>query len=102
MLESVASGCTASEAGIGGSTESSYRCCGTKGSTEAAAFELAWVLLAEMTGLEGSGVVADEVPEEEGEVDENPLTSNPLSEGAFEDEELDGVEAIILQRIEGD
>lgn len=54
---------------------------------------------AEMTGLDGSGVVADEDPVEPGVDDMKPPTSAPRSEGAFEDDELDGVEAIILIRM---
>ena len=49
-----------------------------------------------MVGLDGSGVVADV---EVGDELEKPPMSAPRSDGAFEDDELEGVEAIILIRL---
>lgn len=50
-------------------------------------------------GLEGSGVVADDEPEDTGEDDEKPLTSSPFSEGDFDDDdELDIVGALRVGR----
>lgn len=86
MLESLDSGLVLSDTGMAGRRESSYSVRGWKGST---------TFLAAKVGLDGSGVVADEDPDDPGEDDENARMSSPLSEDVFDEGKLDDVEIIV-------
>ena len=48
---------------------------------------------AEIVGLEGSGVVAEEEPCDDDVLEENSLISKPRSDGALE-EEVDGLDIV--------